>query len=562
MPLIFGAYHKIVKVDKMLVALYNCPPMSKRKKGAPTPPKEIKVRLKPIFGIKPGLYLSVIYLLLIIAILFFILVLPGLRKNGTYVSFNTIPKKAAVYVDGNYAGSTPCEVFIEKGLHEITIRKAFYKQIYEEKDIKGRVFGSMIFPLREKINVNLEIVDVEGLLKWKYGLFSDWSLIESIHERYQAPPILSETVLEFFSGYRTVPHSEYKKMLENMLSAAMPGINNEYALKDALLSWGLYYSEGQILTPAGLYRLLGKLSFFKQEYENIPFWVLSTLSGEKRESLISTEWYRRRITQYETLLKEKGGIRFNPGSETGTNTIMIEGIPFVYVQGGEYIMGAGSNEPLIHPHPVKVEGFFMSAGEITQMQYKKFLDENPDWKPENQKNLEKEGLVTENYLKGWSENESTPVSHISYFAARAFCEWLETKLPYNFRGYRARLPLEEEWEWAHLSRGADYPPIFYQRNSSGPQSLTSDALQSGKIFNLMGNLWEWCEDWFYPGAYFFTSWKGERYRPAFFDIGSEKVVRGGSWANPSISVDYTTRGSQPPSWCTPVLGFRPVIIKQ
>ena len=74
----------------------------------------------------------------------------------------------------------------------------------------------------------------------------------------------------------------------------------------------------------------------------------------------------------------------------------------------------------------------------------------------------------------------------------------------------------------------------------------------------MGNLWEWCENWYFPS----DSVNGSFGLPGISYDGVEKAVRGGSWANPESEIKISTRGSQNPSWCTPFLGFRPVLVKK
>ena len=69
-------------------------------------------------------------------------------------------------------------------------------------------------------------------------------------------------------------------------------------------------------------------------------------------------------------------------------------------------------------------------------------------------------------------------------------------------------------------------------------------------------------DWYSPVKYLFTSWTTETND---FDssreipFGSEKVIRGASWANEEELIKISTRGSQPPEWCTPYLGFRVIL---
>ena len=113
-------------------------PGSKRKKIAETDPEDIQVRLKAILGIKPGLYLTVLYSLIIFFVLFMLLFFKGFRDQGTYIQFESTPSPAAVYVDGSYAGSTPCEVLVRKGLRHIRVEKPYHQACDLSEEFKGR----------------------------------------------------------------------------------------------------------------------------------------------------------------------------------------------------------------------------------------------------------------------------------------------------------------------------------------------------------------------------------------------------------------------------------------
>ena len=62
------------------------------------------VKLKPVLGIKPGVYLTVIYGLILLVGLFMLLIYPGLKNNGTHISIETFPEGSLVYVDNIYKG--------------------------------------------------------------------------------------------------------------------------------------------------------------------------------------------------------------------------------------------------------------------------------------------------------------------------------------------------------------------------------------------------------------------------------------------------------------------------
>ncbi len=75
----------------------------------------VEVHLKPFLGIRPGVYLTILYALLALAVLFFLFFYKGLREQGTYLRVTSLPAGASVSVDGQYAGSSPCEILVKKG---------------------------------------------------------------------------------------------------------------------------------------------------------------------------------------------------------------------------------------------------------------------------------------------------------------------------------------------------------------------------------------------------------------------------------------------------------------
>jgi formylglycine-generating enzyme required for sulfatase activity len=221
----------------------------------------------------------------------------------------------------------------------------------------------------------------------------------------------------------------------------------------------------------------------------------------------------------------------------------------------------------------------MAESEVTNRQYALFLAESPQWRKANLAGLLMDGLATEDYLASWNGDrypdgaDELPVTSVSYYAADAFARWLNTKAAGRLPGYRVRLPYESEWEWAARGgqAGQPYPtgrtPAGARIKTEGVEGParagTSEANGYG-LRDTVGNVWEWCLDWYSPVSYFFTSLDAAKnsYSSAeSIPIGSEKVVRGGSWANEKEFVKVYIRGSQPPAWSSAYLGFRVVLAR-
>jgi len=257
-----------------------------------------------------------------------------------------------------------------------------------------------------------------------------------------------------------------------------------------------------------------------------------------------------------------------PEASEFTNSI---GMKFVRIEPGEFMMGgqnltlpkelAGRNfmkdgDPDEQPvHRVRItKPFYMGIVEVTNKQYEKF---DP----------------THRFLRGkygYSVEHNEAVIYVSWHDTKAFCQWLSEKegLPY-------RLPTEAEWEYAcragttSMFNTGDSLPAESQKNvktswypdpDRGKGISEAVPLHVGKttpnawgLYDMHGNVEEWCEDWYGPYA------KGQQYDPVGIKDGDCKVTRGGSHSTLLYYLRSANRiGSIPEdrSW---VIGFRVVI---
>jgi formylglycine-generating enzyme required for sulfatase activity len=141
-----------------------------------------------------------------------------------------------------------------------------------------------------------------------------------------------------------------------------------------------------------------------------------------------------------------------------------------------------------------------------------------------------------------------PVERVSWEDAAAFCRKL-SELPEEARENRVyRLPSEAEWEYACRGGAASSTPFHLGNSLSSAQAnFDGDHPYGGAakgpslgrttevgaypvcnafgLFDLHGNVWEWCADWFDPDYYA----KSPRTDPPGPSDGSLRVIRGGSW---------------------------------
>ncbi len=236
----------------------------------------------------------------------------------------------------------------------------------------------------------------------------------------------------------------------------------------------------------------------------------------------------------------------------------------VIIPAGEFQMGSDDCETDTKPvHTVYVDEFAIDASEITNAQFKEFVDANPQWSkgsiPSEYHNGDYLGLWNGNDFPNGQANH--PVVYVSWYAAMAYATWVGK-----------RLPTEAEWEKA--ARGGVTGVRYVWGNSRdrsksnyGPPGRTSPIgsypPNGYGLYDMGGNVWELCLD-AYDADYYNNSPDRnpvsgasniEEVTSDFINVRTERVSRGGSWATPSPA-HTATRGNDEPTNTNGWLGFR------
>ncbi len=182
----------------------------------------------PSWGCALAVYLTGLYGVIAVLLIFFLFFYPGLRNRGSYLSLTTSPDHATVKVDGVYAGSTPCVVFLRHGRRSVEISRPFYSKVSFEETVGGRVFGTLFVPDSHGKSQSLTVADVEGLLGWAR---------EDFQRNPGIPSILSDAADAASAG------SPSEKWYD-FINDSMLFVTNEFQLKELLHATAKVASSG------------------------------------------------------------------------------------------------------------------------------------------------------------------------------------------------------------------------------------------------------------------------------------------------------------------------------
>jgi formylglycine-generating enzyme required for sulfatase activity len=241
----------------------------------------------------------------------------------------------------------------------------------------------------------------------------------------------------------------------------------------------------------------------------------------------------------------------------------------VLVPRGKFLMGSpkdeeGRRDDEGPQHEVRItRPFYLGVYAVTQAEYQKVTGKNPSWFCKDDFGKDKvKGLDTGRF----------PVESVSWHDARKFCDGLSKWAQEKKAGRVYRLPSEAEWEYAchagtktpfHFGKSASstqanfYGGSPYGGAARGPYLGRTCKVGSYKpnawgLFDMHGNVWEWCADW-YGKDYYRDSPKTDPRGPS---RGAGRVLRGGCWGLPGRGCRAARRGGREPGDRDSAVGFR------
>ncbi len=217
------------------------------------------------------------------------------------------------------------------------------------------------------------------------------------------------------------------------------------------------------------------------------------------------------------------------------NELEIGGIRFVRVPKGRFVMGSKDDNELASDdekpqHTVEIAyDYWMAKFILTNEQYAEYLDKK------------------KHPVSDWQKKKDHPVVNVSWNDAIAYCKWFNETFKSELVGAShdspllLRLPTEAEWEKA--ARGA-YGNEWPWGNEFDPNKCNSSEGKKGGTTpvgaysslggdspygcaDMVGNVWEWCNDWFSDSEY--KNRSATVSDPKGPQKGSRRVLRGGSF---------------------------------
>lgn len=495
-----------------------------------TPPVEsaqdITVRLKPLLGVEPKHYLAGIYSLAVLALLFALLVLPGLTNPGTRVTIESTPAGAAVTYGTKHWGTTPLTVFLPEGTASLTIQKPGFQSDTRDYESKNSVVASLLFPRTDRVEVTLKPTSDTSVANLARAEIGRWALAAPFTSKYRFPPLFTrfsldaraagwddERVRSFLLGFRGAVadpqmYIDYGRALGLWAADAPPpeGLETQFKLWEPLVGSGS-----------------GRLAL----------WLLSNQAKPVRDREVAekSDWFEARLAELTST--------FVAASPAGAPTsVKVGGVSFRGVAPSSFLWGSDGSAfplptepPFVVPVPVNVPAFWMAEKEVTQAEFAAFVAAQPRWAPSGRDALVQAGLADADYLRDWLDGRPSapaePVVSVSWYAAQAYVAWLNAsgQAP---AGRQFALPDDFQWEAAARAAGAT-------------------LLNQGA--------WEWTASAWYPGQSLVWTGRESVREPEAY----ARSLKGGTQSAKG-SVKAGDRAGWPAAGTTPELGFRLALI--
>lgn len=246
-----------------------------------------------------------------------------------------------------------------------------------------------------------------------------------------------------------------------------------------------------------------------------------------------------------------------------TNSI---GMKFVRIAPGDFLMGSDLAKGIEHDeqpaHRISLSyGFYCCVYEVRRKDFVSIV------------NMARSSTASasSSAAEFATEGDEFPIVNISWEDACEFCRRLSDRPEERQRGRFYRLPTEAEWEYCcragtntAFSSGdeLDFDAANFRHGRSEKPDSTSPILcgsfrpNSFGLYDMHGNVWEWCLDWY--GEHFYQDSSAQD--PTGPTKGTRRVIRGGGWNSTADLCRSAFRDSKEPSDRASYLGFRVICL--
>jgi formylglycine-generating enzyme required for sulfatase activity len=268
-----------------------------------------------------------------------------------------------------------------------------------------------------------------------------------------------------------------------------------------------------------------------------------TAVGAVRAEVVLTEVAQKEAMRTEAVQTEAAApsaealtVESQPGKPSpGGDGTLFEGA-MKDIPVGSFMMGSESVDDEKPVRKVSLGSYRLCDHLVTNKEYSLFVEANPHWA----KDRAASDLRDDRYLEEWGDEgypegkDDNPVAFVSYFAAQAFAEWVGKRLP-------------SEAEWERAARGGLVGKKFpngdqmndklanLAKQYRGTTPVRTFEPNGFGLYDMAGNLFEWCSDWYGPYP------PGEASSPKGPSSGDYRVVRGGSWMSGANALRVSAR---------------------